>query len=447
MQLLHWQSKGTENWRKCSFCRQHHFDDCAQLFPERRRCDDDLCLLNQTKNYSQLSSSSTMSRNFTPTFVYQRKRQRKNPDAIFTVHSSDGTTKPSNGSHSAISSEQEHVVPSSEEAGSEEALTTNVDGVLTACSADDNCSSSKSNLELSLPSLNIDIDDSGECSSSGALNAEKVPEELSERDACISILRNQGLLDRIWTRQNQASTESNYCSKQCKICKRVGSTLKMLICDNCEDAFHVFCYNPRMTILPVGEWLCNSCSKKKHKILKDKSAGSSASEGGDLGSLEIMFRDTEPYMSNVRIGDEFQSDVPNWCGPIHEECDHIADLIETDGCNNFSTEERGSLKSLRLSSIGNWLQCREVIEGIGESVDGTVCGKWRRAPLFEVQTDKWECYRCILWDPAHADCAVPQEIDTEEVMKQLKYIEMLRPRLAAKKRKSDCLKSNGSSSL
>lgn len=31
-----------------------------------------------------------------------------------------------------------------------------------------------------------------------------------------------------------------------------------------------------------------------------------------------------------------------------------------------------------------------------------------RAPLFEVQTDKWECFRCVLWNPAHADCAVPQ---------------------------------------
>lgn len=31
-----------------------------------------------------------------------------------------------------------------------------------------------------------------------------------------------------------------------------------------------------------------------------------------------------------------------------------------------------------------------------------------RAPLFEVQTDDWECFRSVLWDPAHADCAVPQ---------------------------------------
>lgn len=31
-----------------------------------------------------------------------------------------------------------------------------------------------------------------------------------------------------------------------------------------------------------------------------------------------------------------------------------------------------------------------------------------RAPLFEVQTDNWECFCAIPWDPAHADCAVPQ---------------------------------------
>ncbi|PNY05401.1 hypothetical protein L195_g001852, partial [Trifolium pratense] len=85
-----------------------------------------------------------------------------------------------------------------------------------------------------------------------------------------------------------------------------------------------------------------------------------------------------------------------------------------------------------------------------------------RAPLFEVQIDDWECFCAINWDPLHADCAVPQvisslfslnpiykigflqfkhEVETDEVLKQLKYIEMLRPRLAAKQRKSDCTKN------
>ncbi|KAL7263415.1 hypothetical protein ACSBR1_001558 [Camellia fascicularis] len=65
------------------------------------------------------------------------------------------------------------------------------------------------------------------------------------------------------------------------------------------------------------------------------------------------------------------------------------------------------------------------------------------APLFEVQTDNWECFHAILWDPAHADCAVPQELDTDQVLKHLKYIEMLRPWLAAEKRKLDGAKNVG----
>ncbi|RDX61291.1 hypothetical protein CR513_60489, partial [Mucuna pruriens] len=47
------------------------------------------------------------------------------------------------------------------------------------------------------------------------------------------------------------------------------------------------------------------------------------------------------------------------------------------------------------------------------------------APLFQVQTDDWECFCAIHWDPSHADCAVPQELETDQVLKQLKYIEMI----------------------
>ncbi|KAL2228902.1 UNVERIFIED_CONTAM: Tyrosine-protein kinase BAZ1B [Sesamum indicum] len=469
---------GTEDWTKCSYRLQHHLDGCREPIPEGRS-DDDFCSINYTRKYSHLSTSSTMSQNFTPTFVYQRRRQRKNAVSIVTIQSS-ADTRLCNGCHSAISSEapssaaQEPVVvsehateavrsptvglvdcntaataslngcPAGEEA-SEEALITDVERVLNVCSGNDNCSSSKSNLGISSASLKIDADDAGECSSSGALIAENAPEEISEKDICISILRSQGLLDKVWIKQDQNSTKNtgvssdDYCSKSCKACEQMDSTLNMLICDNCEDAFHISCYNPNITILPVGEWLCGSCLKKKHKILKDKSPSNSHNisaelgrnrysvSEGELGSLEFMFRDTEPYMSSVRIGDEFQADVPDWCGPIDEDCDLIGDPLEMSS-DKINLQERDSIKPLKLSSIGNWLQCREVIEGTGEGVDGTMCAKWRRAPLFEVQTDDWECFHCVLWDPAHADCAVPQ----------------LRPRLAAKRRKLDCSKSSGS---
>ncbi|KAG6735793.1 hypothetical protein POTOM_061541 [Populus tomentosa] len=44
---------------------------------------------------------------------------------------------------------------------------------------------------------------------------------------------------------------------------------------------------------------------------------------------------------------------------------------------------------------------------------------------FEVQTAVWECFCCVFWDPIHADCAAPQELETDEVMKQIKYIQMV----------------------
>ncbi|GJN39021.1 hypothetical protein PR202_gb28114 [Eleusine coracana subsp. coracana] len=49
---------------------------------------------------------------------------------------------------------------------------------------------------------------------------------------------------------------------------------------------------------------------------------------------------------------------------------------------------------------------------------GTLC----RAPLFVVQSSNWDCSCSVIWDPIHADCAVPQELETDEVLKQLKYI-------------------------
>lgn len=34
-------------------------------------------------------------------------------------------------------------------------------------------------------------------------------------------------------------------------------------------------------------------------------------------------------------------------------------------------------KPFRLSSIGNWLQCRKRVDD-AEGVNGNICGKWRR---------------------------------------------------------------------
>uniref|UniRef100_A0A5B7BDX4 PHD-type domain-containing protein n=1 Tax=Davidia involucrata TaxID=16924 RepID=A0A5B7BDX4_DAVIN len=498
---------GAETWQRCPKCDKYPHGGCGIAVPVTvgKKNGDNLCSLNFPRSCSQLSIGSTMSENYTATFVYRRRKPQRNPVAVSPPQVS-ANTKLSDGCLSVISSEapsvpakEDHMVSVleleneavqapiilpvecnrgalvsksesinkcsvEEEPGSEEALESDMHKVLDFCCVNDTCSSSKSNMELGSASLKTEVDDT-ECSSSGALVLEGLRYDLSEKNICISILKSKGLLEGVRPIRTCAAAESagtisdTSCFLSCKVCDQSETTLKMLICDNCEEAFHVSCCNPRIKKIPADEWFCHTCLKKKRKILKETTTNKllnissemgrcrNATFKGELGPIAFMLRDTEPYATSVRIGQDFQAEVPDWSGPIIDDVDTICEPLEMIPLECFKLDELNPNKPSRLSSIGNWLQCREVIEGVGEGVDGTICGKWRRAPLFEVQTDDWECFRSVLWDPAHADCAVPQELDTDEVLKQLKYIEMLRPRLDAKRRKLSRTKSVGSQNL
>ncbi|WCJ42274.1 RING/FYVE/PHD zinc finger superfamily protein [Euphorbia peplus] len=341
-----------------------------------------------------------------------------------------------------------HVV---EELESNEASKSKRQRTIEVDSINESWSSSKSDAELVSASMQTETDDSVECSSSSVTARECSDEGMSEQDVCISLLRSQGVIDGTSPSRNCASAEvvrdssTTGTSRLCKICSRSNSTLKMLICDICEEAFHLSCCNPRVRKIPVDEWFCHSCSKKRCKILnetisiscaigeKGRSVSSSTEESNPI---LLMLRDTGPYSSGVRCGKGFQAEVPEWSGPITNDINKILEPLEMKPSDLVSSDLNFNERS-KLSCIGNWLQCRQAIDGAGESDNGAICGKWRRAPLFEVQTDKWECFCSVGWDPIRADCAVPQELETDEILRQLKYIRTLRPRLNVKRRKME----------
>ncbi|KAK8977627.1 hypothetical protein V6N11_013412 [Hibiscus sabdariffa] len=320
-------------------------------------------------------------------------------------------------------------------------------------SINDSCSSSKSNMELALVSMKDEMDENGECSSS-VIAAEVVKEDLSEKDVCHHTIWIQGNDDEVGPSRTCVNEEirttggGGSCSRLCKICSRSGTVQKMLICDNCEEAFHVRCCTPRIKKLPLDDWYCTSCMKKKRIMLKEATASKASSitggmgrcrdvsPEGELSPIELMLRDSEPHRSSVRVGKGYQAEVPDWSGPIDNDVDTIGEPLNLDPSEYTDFHESNCNRLNKLSLIGNWLQCREFVEGVGGN-NGTICGKWRRAPLFEVQSDNWECFCSFQWDPSHADCSVPQELETDEVLKQLKYVEMLRPQLSAERSKSN----------
>ncbi|GLT97399.1 hypothetical protein SLE2022_149660 [Rubroshorea leprosula] len=484
-------------------CDEHSHEDCKEAVNvANKRETHHSCTIDLLRTCSQLSAVSTMSENPVPTFVYGRRKKHSNSGATssaaevpenskksdcLSVVSSDIPTITAKEINGVLQAEPETEAVGATgmpplgsrqpfmlktvfdngcsvlgDHGSDDALKSS-QKTIEVDSINDSCSSSKSNIalasdsnmELASDSLKGEMDDTRDCSSSSIIAVEAVEDTrdgLSEKDVCISILRSSALLAPAGTPlvEDIGTGSSSSYIRSCKICAHRESTENMLICDKCEDAFHVSCCNPQIKEIPEDEWFCGSCSRNKQKSLRGTAGRKSSSITGGMSSCReeennqilLMLRDTEPYKSAVAVGKGFQADVPDWTGPINNDDDPIGEPQEIDPSDYSNLHELNHINPSKSNSIGNWLQCRAVIEGIGEAVDGIVCGKWRRAPLFEEQTDNWECFSAVSWDPFHADCAVPQELETDQVLKQLKYVEMLRSRMSAKRRKQNHKKNH-----
>eukprot|EP00187_Rhodella_violacea_P016544 CAMPEP_0184734334 /NCGR_PEP_ID=MMETSP0314-20130426/60189_1 /TAXON_ID=38298 /ORGANISM="Rhodella maculata, Strain CCMP 736" /LENGTH=233 /DNA_ID=CAMNT_0027201267 /DNA_START=8 /DNA_END=706 /DNA_ORIENTATION=+ len=47
----------------------------------------------------------------------------------------------------------------------------------------------------------------------------------------------------------------------CRICLGTREGDCILLCDDCDRGFHIFCLNPPLSSIPEGEWLCSKCTK------------------------------------------------------------------------------------------------------------------------------------------------------------------------------------------
>ncbi|KAJ1260237.1 hypothetical protein BS78_10G216600 [Paspalum vaginatum] len=287
------------------------------------------------------------------------------------------------------------------------------------------------------PYISHRIKDAWECLLPDRNAAKPATELTSARDLCISIL----MRDIFHSEDSELSRTSSPIDRddnqnsplfECMKCRFMENPSKMLICDCCDGAFHLSCCIPHVKKVPEGEWYCLACKRKKPKRQRGKLTNPKGPKDiqrprRGLGPIRDMLVDSESYESEVRIGCNFQAEVPEWSGPISSE-DQSAEPTEL---NPSETTMLGCIQQFKDKKIGvgNWIQCREVLD------TGVVCGKWRRAPLFVVQSSNWDCSCSVVWDPIHADCAVPQELETGEVLEQLKYINKLKDRLRNSNRK------------
>lgn len=240
--------------------------------------------------------------------------------------------------------------------------------------------------------------DVGDDSRQSDYTKEQLEESSAAKKIVTAVLKSDGQLGEkgkpsLYSSELPCSSDANP-SQPCKVCKYLGDLSKMHICDFCENAFHLSC-------CMEAAWFCSPyCLINKPE----------PSTGGSM----------------VRISSKFQADIPSQCGADSSDEDYFGGMAPT----NFTGLDEWNFK--KVNSVGNWIQCLGYkTKDKKNEKDNQGCGKWRRAPLSIEQPEEWDCSAAVTWDQLHADCAVPQELPTSEVEKQLKFMEQVKSLVAA----------------
>ncbi|XP_004299487.1 PREDICTED: uncharacterized protein LOC101294464 [Fragaria vesca subsp. vesca] len=158
--------------------------------------------------------------------------------------------------------------------------------------------------------------------------------EVGNQDVCVSVLRSYKL-QKISLHKSCGVDDDSIQS--CKLCGQSESVLNLLLCDRCEEAFHVSCCKPRV-VLPIDEWFCHSCAKMSElssfTISLSRSIGQGIGPcqyelGSVLSPIAAMMKYPEPFKSKVRIGEAYQAQVPDWA-PLNEAKMDNGDCSDAD---------------------------------------------------------------------------------------------------------------------
>ena len=66
----------------------------------------------------------------------------------------------------------------------------------------------------------------------------------------------------------------------CEVCGSAARAASMLLCDGCDEGYHMACLRPRLTALPAGSWHCPRCVKRRAGKGGPGAAGATGSAAG-----------------------------------------------------------------------------------------------------------------------------------------------------------------------
>uniref|UniRef100_A0A8B9RW71 Tyrosine-protein kinase BAZ1B n=1 Tax=Accipiter nisus TaxID=211598 RepID=A0A8B9RW71_9AVES len=91
---------------------------------------------------------------------------------------------------------------------------------------------------------------------------------------------------------------------RCKVCRKKGEDDKLILCDECNKAFHLFCLRPALYEIPDGEWQCPACQPstarrssrgRNYAEDSDEDEGEESEEASDEPDAEEEEEEEEDY--------------------------------------------------------------------------------------------------------------------------------------------------------
>ena len=65
------------------------------------------------------------------------------------------------------------------------------------------------------------------------------------------------------TLDNSIVWSKSIMNTKCKVCRKKADPEMMLLCDRCDNAYHMYCLKPKLKSIPQGDWFCPECKPKE----------------------------------------------------------------------------------------------------------------------------------------------------------------------------------------
>jgi len=63
----------------------------------------------------------------------------------------------------------------------------------------------------------------------------------------------------LFTLERCVAWSRSLLNMRCRVCRRKGGDEFMLLCDACDNGYHMYCLRPPLKRVPSGDWFCNDC--------------------------------------------------------------------------------------------------------------------------------------------------------------------------------------------